>query len=222
MVRSPLGGSTSYRQLCPLSKVAGNDKDALMNSQLDLSLFCFFCTRPPSEDHVAITAVWGQRHAEGPLRLWVCVLPHQHLLPHSLLSPPPPPYPPNPAVFSLSVLWRSPEPLQGAACFSLIPSHQGRAGSAVFFFFLFFLINETWTVLMRLLRLCVNMCVATPARRPRRRGPRWEAPPGRMSTYWVSLDPPASISILALRCQQPPRSVIECSHLQDVLIKPEH
>lgn len=68
-VRSPLGGSTSYRQLCPLSEVAGNDKDALMNSQLDLSLFCFFCTRPPSEDHVARTAVWGQRHAEGPLRL---------------------------------------------------------------------------------------------------------------------------------------------------------
>lgn len=48
----------------------------------------------------------------------------------------------------------------------------------------------------------------------------WEHLAGTMSTYWISLDPPALVSILG-RCQQPPKPVTECSYLQHTLIKPD-
>lgn len=80
------------------------------------------------EDHLGCEFSKGQRSD--------AVLPHQHLLPHSvsqLYRHHRPSSPPTPAVFLLSVLWRSPEPLWGAACFSLILSRLARAGPAMFF-----------------------------------------------------------------------------------------
>lgn len=80
MVRSPLGGSASHRQLGPLSKVAGNDKDALMNSySASVTFWVFFFSAqvpfpffyPTFKDYVVGTAIWGQRQAVGRLRLWV-------------------------------------------------------------------------------------------------------------------------------------------------------
>lgn len=124
----------------------------------------FFPARDPAPPkiHVVRTAAWVSQSASRwstTQALSSSRVKGQTLSSHTSISwclsavTPPPPHPP--AVFQLSVPWRSPNTLQGAACFSLIHSRRVQAGSAMFFW-----INKTLTVLMRLHWLCVRACAS--------------------------------------------------------------
>lgn len=134
----------------------------LLFTSMAFRIFFFSAQDPaPPKDHVFRTAVWGQHHAEGTTQAMSfqrvkgltlsshtsisCLTPAVSQLYHHH----PPSSPPTRAVFPLSVSWCSPKTLWGAACFSLIPSRRGRAGSAMFF-------RSSWDYID-----CVCMCVRT-------------------------------------------------------------